>query len=155
MQITRFYTLHILLQRKVNLLISELISQQTYFVWSCHYMKPRLQTGINICKNQQKPRVFFEKCAETFIYLIVFHSNVTSVTNNVWNAVVSSHDKIYALPKYIAISIRSTHLFLFHCFSSSSFSPVGEMTESSPISFCTHRRVCSFLSPVPPMHLAF
>jgi len=41
------------------------------------------------------------------------------------NAAVLSHDKIYALPKYINISIRSTHLFLFHCFSSSSFYPVS------------------------------
>src|SRR5215510_1105375 len=75
--------------------------------------------------------------------------------NNVYNAVVSSHDKIHALPKYITISIRSTHLFLFHCFFSSSFSPVGEMTVSFLFSFCTRRLACSFLFPVPPMHLVF
>ena len=36
------------------------------------------------------------------------------------------NNPVYALPKYINISIRSTHLFLFYCFSSSSFSPVSE-----------------------------
>jgi hypothetical protein len=29
------------------------------------------------------------------------------------------------------------------------------MRAISPFSFCTHRRVCSFLFPVPPMHLVF
>jgi len=119
-------------------------------------MKPGFQKGINIYKNQWTKTGFFKKkCAETFIYLIVFHSNLITVPNNVLNAVVSSHDKIYALPKYINISFKSTHLFVFHCFSSSSFSPFGEMTVSSPFLFCPHRRVCSFLSSVPPIHLAF
>jgi hypothetical protein len=64
-------------------------------------------------------------------------------------------DKIYALPKYLNTSISSTHLIQFHCFFSSSFSPVGDMTVSSPFSFCTHRHVCSFLFQFPPMHLVF
>jgi len=63
-------------------------------------MKPRLQKGKrNILKISGQKRVFFKKCAETFIYMIVFHPNVMSVPNNVYTAVALSHDKIYALSK--------------------------------------------------------
>jgi hypothetical protein len=57
-------------------------------------MKPRLQKGINICKNQWTKRVFFKIYAETFICLIVFHSNAMSVPNSLQNTAVSCHDEI-------------------------------------------------------------
>jgi hypothetical protein len=75
-----------------------------------------------------------------------------SMPNNVYKAIVSAHDKMFALPKYINISITSIHLFLSYCFSSFLFFPLWEMMLSFRFPF--HSSTCLFISPVPPLHLA-